>query len=694
MSDNIGILDPDGVNNNPFTNKTYSEEYIKFSKKWRKLPAYENAKQHIKDIINNQVILVVSGTGSGKTVLFPKYVAHALDYKGNIGITLPKQIIAKSAAEFSAKTLDVKLGNEVGYQYKGESKKSNKTKLLYATDGTIVARLMNDPELKDFDAIIIDEAHERKIQIDFLLFLLKQVVKKRPEFKLIIMSATINSEIFARYFDEFKFKQLNLSGKTNYPIKSIFLDKKINEKEYFDLGLQIIDKIMKKDSNDKDTLFFVTSVNETLKGCIKFNGNKNEISEQTLCVEVYSGVDSKKQSLAQSDNEYKNEGYKTKLVISTNVAESSLTIDGIKFVIDSGFELKSYFDIFTKADRLEKGRITKAQARQRMGRTGRTGEGICYHLYTKEEFDNMDDFPEPSIRVTDITNECLRLLNNVGNVGKLIDVFGKFIEPPRQNYIKFALENLTKLNLIKSGKLTSLGILSLKNQGFDYKHSISLICAIYLRCSQELINILSVIDISKNSLMDLFNSPEDVLKILNLSDSKYKKILEEHKNFIKKFKSSHGDHMSALKIYQDYSKKMKNNKKLDIFYNSKTMSKLFKTRSKLSRRKNVMEKDITDEHIKLLGLNNIEQIKYADIKDKLLVCLYVGNKHQIAKKKKGYDKYKVDDVNISYKISKDSYLKNSEPTELLYEGLNYTNGMAEINIATKISSKIKKYIKN
>jgi pre-mRNA-splicing factor ATP-dependent RNA helicase DHX15/PRP43 len=189
----IGILDPEGKNKNPLNDEEYGDEYKQIAKIWSKFSAYKIRETVLDTIENNQVTLIISGTGSGKTVLLPKYLLHVLDYKGKIGITLPKQIIAKSAAEFAAKTLDVKLGKQVGYQYKGSesSGKSKDTQLLYATDGTIVARLLNDPELREFDGIIIDEAHERKVQIDFLLYLLKKTVQIRPEFKLIIMSATI-----------------------------------------------------------------------------------------------------------------------------------------------------------------------------------------------------------------------------------------------------------------------------------------------------------------------------------------------------------------------------------------------------------------------------------------------------------------------------------------------------------------------
>src|SRR3990172_3963293 len=182
----LGILDPDGDKLNPLNNKPYSNTYKELAKIWSKFPTYKRNKEIIDAIKSNQVLLITAETGSVKTVLIPKFALHVLNYGKDdkkIAVTLPKQMIAKSAAEFAATTLDIKLGEEVGYQYRGSpsESKSQNTKLLYATDGTIVARLNNDPELKDFDIVIIDEAHERKVQIDFLIYLLRETLKLRPD---------------------------------------------------------------------------------------------------------------------------------------------------------------------------------------------------------------------------------------------------------------------------------------------------------------------------------------------------------------------------------------------------------------------------------------------------------------------------------------------------------------------------------
>lgn len=226
-SERIGIYDYEGKNKNPLNGKEYSEQYKQLTKFWSKLPAYESIDKCIKTIKDNDVILVSSGTGSGKTVLVPKFALHANNYTGKIIVTLPKKLITKSAAEFSAKTLDVELGEQVGYQYKGESVKSSGTNLLYATDGSIISMIKSDPLIQEIDIILIDEAHERKTQIDILLYLIKNAIIIRKErnlkpLKLIIMSATIDETIFRAYFTNVDYDYLHLSGKPNFPIEEYF----------------------------------------------------------------------------------------------------------------------------------------------------------------------------------------------------------------------------------------------------------------------------------------------------------------------------------------------------------------------------------------------------------------------------------------------------------------------------------------
>jgi hypothetical protein len=178
ITETNGIFDPNGININPLNGKPYSDTYKEYAKKWSKFPAYEKADDIINSIDNNQITFIISGTGSGKTVLIPKFALHYTQYKGKIGITLPKRVVTLSAANYAAQTLDVELGNEIGYMYKGSPKEMVKStnKMIYMTDGILIMKFVKDPLLSDLDIIIIDEAHERKVQIDLLMLFIKKIL--------------------------------------------------------------------------------------------------------------------------------------------------------------------------------------------------------------------------------------------------------------------------------------------------------------------------------------------------------------------------------------------------------------------------------------------------------------------------------------------------------------------------------------
>ena len=682
----IGILDPSGLNLNPLTNLPYSDKYKELAKKWSMFPAYEKALEIIDNIKKNQVILVISGTGSGKTVLLPKYVLHALDYKGKIGITLPKQIVAQSAAEFAAITLDVNLGEQVGYQYKGSDKRHRgiNPSLLYATDGTIVARLLRDPDLTEFDAIIIDEAHERKIQIDFLLYLLRNVVKKRPEFKLVIMSATIDASLFESYFATTNFLTIDIGGKTNFPIESIFSETPSNTDTYIEKGMQIIKKLMEsyseKDKKTKinDILFFVTSINETFETRDKLKLLYPSIN----CIAVYAGMDGILQN--QLQNKETND---RRILISTNVAESSLTVDGIKYVIDTGFELLSYDDPVKRGKVLEKKLITQAQAKQRMGRAGRTESGITYHLYTKDEFLNkMKKFPDPAIRTSDITSESLKLMNESKSkdITGLLHILSTLIEPPREVYIRSAIKNLELLNVLDNGKLNKLGQL-ISNLQIDLQIGLSLIFAYKLKCFKEVLLIITAIETIKTNLNDLFKVPKIDQHLFN----KFK---------IAKDKISHelGDVMTIYKIMLKYSEKLEssnldNNDKLkqfsfDYFLNLDMLSKINKNFKRVFY---MMKDKLRENNETILELFPTDIPYETPLEVKIIASLLYGFRLNTAHKKN--DKYiSYFDVNVN--VSKDSTLATTTHRNMFYYQLFIMANKTDIKIVSLIPKKSKEIL--
>jgi HrpA-like RNA helicase len=691
MTKDIGILDPDGKELNPLTGNPYSDTYKNLAKIWRTFPAYETAKDIINTIIKNQVTLVISGTGSGKTVLLPKYLLHVFNYEKKIAITLPKQIIAQSAAEFAAKTLDVELGKDVGYKFKGSDKKgySKENKLLYATDGTIVAKLLNDPELREFDGVVIDEAHERKVQIDFLLYLLKNTVKIRPEFKLIIMSATVNQDIFKSYFktDNIKFEIINVGAKTNYPIESIFLNDEITEKQYINKGYEIIKKIVldNNDNNDelKDILFFVTSSNEAKDLCALTIKDNLDV----FCIEVYSGMDDEKQKLAQDKFLYKTMTKKNrKLVIATNVAESSLTIDGIRYVIDSGFEIFGIFDADKQAKVIGKRLITHAQAKQRMGRTGRTSPGICYHLYTKEQFDKkMERFPEPTIRTSNIYGECLKLLiiSTIQTTDKLLNVLMQLIEPPREAYIRMAITTLEKLNLIKNNKITDLGMI-VGNMQTDPIPSICILIGKIYNCSREISAIFAMTEAIKENLSELFIIP--TMNVNEQDKQRMKNLFNKFKEAQKKLAHKDGDHLSLLKIFTKYRELKisdKKNKEQDIidfcykhFIKKNILDKAYKSYKKI-------KDNIAQIHNIPFDKNN--DIINKDLDERILYCLNFGFNINTAKLNSDKETYVTSTIKYA-KLNQNNFIQFkhiNNPKELIYQGLLISSGKNELTLISK-----------
>jgi HrpA-like RNA helicase len=693
---NIGILDPSGKNKNPLNDQEYSETYKKLAKTWSKFPAYENVNDTLKMINSNQIILITSGTGSGKTVLIPKYVLHNYDYKGHILVSLPKQIIAQSAAEYAALTLDVNLGEHIGYKYKGSDEKyiGKDPNLLYATDGTIVAKLLSDPLLQGIDAVIIDEAHERKVQIDFMLYLLRNVVQNRKDFKLIIMSATVNSEIFKSYFAQYDFAQLDIGSKTNYDIKSIFVDKTISPNGYIQYGMDIINDIIKKKETGKisDILFFVTSINETIDTAKKLR----ILYPDKECIEIYSGINNETQEkIGKKTTENQ------RILISTNVAESSLTVDGIKYVIDSGYELLSYYDPERHGKVLEKGLITQAQAKQRMGRAGRTAPGICYHLYSKDDFENnMKKYPEPSIRLSNITTETLRLLSldTVQSVENVLKVLASLIEPPREIYIKLALKSLFDLDLITKNNINPLGKYC-SNIQLEPEQALSVYCGYRLNCSKEVIAILLICDVIKNNLNELFLNPIELLKNKK-SDPTYQNQLNSLTNKIKEIKNKlsnkYGDHLTILNVFSNFKKIETDEERKEwcrehyVKYN--TLKKCEDVYDRIKYRIIGETRKFTNleesNQFKIISDDKLDNLKELNIDYKIIYSLLYGYKlNRAFYSNKGYRTLYTDKVNIP----KESTIYNTEDN-VFYSELFITANSTNMNIVSKIPKTIKSLI--
>lgn len=689
-NDKVGILDPLGENLNPLNNQPYSDTYKQLAQKWSNLPAYKKADEILDAIKNNQVVLIISSTGSGKSVLIPKFVLHTLNYQSKIAMTMPKQITAKAAAEYAAKTLDVELGQEVGYQYRGSESnmRSEKTKILYATDGTIVAQLQRDPLLKGYDAIVADEIHERKTNIDFMLYLLRNTIKQRPDFKLVLMSATIDEKIFESYFSMFSFKTIDVGGERTYPIESKFLKEPISQGEYLRKGYEIVKEIVYNDDLSEpgahDIIYFITSVSEAMSICQQVDRDNLDI----YCIEVYSGMDADQEQLALDKELYKTRSGKgRKLIMATGVAESSMTFSGIKFVIDSGYELFGYYDPDNDAKVLERRLITHSQAVQRMGRAGRMEPGVAYHLYTEEDFNNrMEKYPEPNIRTSNIYQECLKLISypQIITIEKLLNILSEFIEPPRERYIVSAIEQLQNLKLINDNEITDLGKIVADLQ-IDPRMGVAIYNGKRLNCSNEVIAILSTIEASKNNLSELFMYPSDIIDNTDENKKRLDNLNKKFEESANKLNSKYGDHMVIYKIINKYAelKKEGNENKINeytykYFLKKKTIEKAYKNYKKY--KKNMRS-------IRYNKINGIE--KYDLIYMTLGSIAQAYNDHVAYLNNKSYNTLKVDKV----RVNRNSYMNDYKAKEIFYHELFNGNGRMELNIVSKITDKIREVIK-
>ena len=649
MTDKIGIMDPKGINPNPLTNAPYSDSYKEEAKRWSMFPTYEKRNHIMKSMEKYQLLFIVSGTGSGKTVLLPKYALHYTNYQGKVGITLPKRKAVTSSANYAALTLDVELGKDVGKLYKGSEKSmvSDENKILYMTDGILILKFRQDPLLSDYKVIIIDEAHERKPQIDLILLLLKTLLisGKRPDIRVIIMSATIDSKKYQNYFAGIDSEIINISGAPNYEITTKFLTKP--SKSYMTDGLALINKLIDR-GVDKDMLFFITSSNEAFILCKKIR----ELHPSVYCLELFADMDHRFEEYASSPTKYKELGnYTQKLMMATNVAESSITFDGLKYVIDSCHELHASFDPKKYANIFAKRLITRAQALQRRGRVGRTETGICYPLITETEFENLEKYPEPDILKEDLTMTLLQLsrMTESNNINDGIKTLHQLMDVPDKPFFDIAVKLYNQYDMIqKDGTLDKIGYYVSQFTSTPINRALFIIYAYQRGCAYDASIIITMIDKLSGKLENLVIKKDPICK----SECKKK----SSKNLLKSLVDKSSDHMTFLNIFREFDKQDKKAdwakkyglrygilmsvKKNFLSYFYKISNIINKNVSELSRLHNL---DITDDYNLFLSDSDTDEYddlsnnKYQmsrqskDTDHKLMDALVRSHQHQLAK---------------------------------------------------------------
>jgi len=548
----IGILDPAGLELNPLTNEPYTESYRELSKLWSTYPTYLKAEEILESVIKNQLTICKAATGTGKTVIVPKLALHYTGYKGKIAISLPKRIITLSAATFASVTLDVPLGNQIGFIYKGSPKEmaNNQNRMVYMTDGSLVMKMVEDPLLSEYQVVIVDEAHERKVQIDMLLLFLKKIMENRPDFRVVVMSATIDVDKYQKYFTGGSITSniINVKGQPQYEIKVNYLD--TPTKSYLKDGMNIIESLLITGVKE-DMLFFLTTSNEALQLCRTVRPKYPTI----YCIEVYSDMDTNLKIYAESRDKYLELGkYDMKLVMATNVAESSVTIDGLKHVIDSCYELYSYYDPDSMSQILETRLISKAQALQRRGRVGRIEPGTCYHLLTKEQFNGLEEYPKPDILRQDLTIDILKAIQRTDNQTYVegYKLMNELMDKPGRKQFDVSLDLFKLYHMIDdTGKITKVGLDVIKFSSLPINRTLFLIYAFQLHCGREASQILGMIEVSDGKFSNLFFKPEAVSGSRDQSETQTGG-RPPSGQLARELTRQKGDHFTFLYIFQKY----------------------------------------------------------------------------------------------------------------------------------------------
>ncbi|CAH1404182.1 unnamed protein product [Nezara viridula] len=492
------------------------------------LPIYKLKEELIKAVTDNQILIVIGETGSGKTTQMTQYLAEAgFTSRGKIGCTQPRRVAAMSVAKRVAEEFGCRLGQEVGYTIRFEDCTSPETVIKYMTDGMLLRECLVDLDLKSYSVIMLDEAHERTIHTDVLFGLLKQAVQKRSELKLIVTSATLDAVKFSQYF--FEAPIFTIPGRT-FPVEVLYT--KEPETDYLDASLITVMQIHLREPPG-DILLFLTGQEEIDTACeILYERMKSlgpDVPE-LIILPVYSALPSEMQTRIF---EAAPPGSR-KVVIATNIAETSLTIHGIFYVVDPGFVKQKVYNSKTGMDSLVVTPISQAQAKQRAGRAGRTGPGKCYRLYTERAYrDEMLPTPVPEIQRTNLATTVLQL--KTMGINDLLHF--DFMDAPPVESLIMALEQLHSLSALDDeGLLTRLGR---RMAEFPLEPNLSkmLIMSVHLQCSDEILTVVSML-----SVQNVFYRPKD------------KQALADQKKA--KFNQAEGDHLTLLAVYNSW----KNNK--------------------------------------------------------------------------------------------------------------------------------------
>ncbi|TMW45207.1 hypothetical protein DOY81_009714 [Sarcophaga bullata] len=493
----------------------------------KSLPVYPFKDDLIEAIKEHQILIIEGETGSGKTTQIPQFLVDAgfTKDKKKIGCTQPRRVAAMSVAARVAQEMGVKLGNEVGYSIRFEDCTSERTVLKYMTDGTLHREFLSEPDLGSYSVMIIDEAHERTLHTDILFGLVKDIARFRPELKLLISSATLDAEKFSKFFDDAPI--FRIPGR-RYPVDIFYT--KAPEADYIDACCVSVLQIHATQPLG-DILVFLTgqdeieTCQEILQDRVKRLGSK---IRELVIIPVYANLPSDMQAKIFEPTPPN----ARKVILATNIAETSLTIDNIIYVIDPGFAKQNNFNSRTGMESLMVVPISKASANQRAGRAGRTAPGKCFRLYTAWAYKHeLEDNTVPEIQRINLGNAVL-MLKALG-INDLIHF--DFLDPPPHETLVLALEQLYALGALNHhGELTKLGR-RMAEFPVDPMMGKMLLASEKYKCSEEMVTIAAMLSVNSA----IFYRPKD--KIIHADTAR------------KNFNHINGDHLSLMQVYNQWA---------------------------------------------------------------------------------------------------------------------------------------------
>ncbi|XP_045598629.1 pre-mRNA-splicing factor ATP-dependent RNA helicase DHX16 [Procambarus clarkii] len=493
----------------------------------KSLPVFPFREALLDAIKEHQILIIEGETGSGKTTQIPQYLFESgfcSDGK-KIGCTQPRRVAAMSVAARVSEEMGKKLGNEVGYSIRFEDCTSDRTKIKYMTDGMLLREFLMEPSLDGYSVMIIDEAHERTLHTDILFGLLKDITRFRSDLKLLISSATLDSAKFSDFFDEAPI--FRIPGR-RYPVHIYYT--RSPEANYIDAAAVTILQIHIT-QHLGDILLFLTG-QEEIEACqeilterIRALGSK---IRELIILPIYANLPSEMQAKIFEPTPPK----ARKVILATNIAETSLTIDGIKYVIDPGYAKQNYFNARSGMESLIVVPISRASANQRAGRAGRVGPGKCFRLYTQWAFENeMDENTIPEIQRVNLGNVVLQL-KSLG-IHDLINF--DYLDPPPAESLILALEQLYALKALNhKGELTSTGR-KMAELPVDPMMSRMILAGDQYKVVEEILTIAAMLSVNGS----IFYRPKD--KAIHADTAR--------KNFF----HPDGDHLTLMNVYNEWA---------------------------------------------------------------------------------------------------------------------------------------------